>query len=270
VCAEQTTPTEQEQLARGSSFYELTPEELKGFASTITLVPIVASGFAVAFNVGYFLAYDISWLPFFSLSEHVVFALRALPIAIAAAVTLLVAIKYPPKFFSGRRWTIVLVIAAAMAVLDAHLGLGVVFTLVAVGARKYRKLDPKNPIVDVLYFGTSMMLLTLMLGYLSAVGGRSIWEIEKKLELLDYSLARNLFTAPSMCVYLTQNGTSAPPKRIGPFVGLAIFVGSNAVLFHQYGFGARDAQLLKLDGTQLQQCSSDDFKIAVKEHMNSL
>jgi hypothetical protein len=44
----------------------------------------VATGFAFSYVVGYFLAFDISSFSFFSLSEHVVFALWALPIAIGA------------------------------------------------------------------------------------------------------------------------------------------------------------------------------------------
>jgi hypothetical protein len=63
--------------------------------SLAAVVPILASTFAFAFVVGYFLAFDISWFPFFSLSEHVVFALRALPIAVGASVVFLLAMRYP-------------------------------------------------------------------------------------------------------------------------------------------------------------------------------
>ena len=42
-------------------------------------LPLLASGFAFMYVVGYFLAFDLAWFAFFSLSEHVVFALRALP-----------------------------------------------------------------------------------------------------------------------------------------------------------------------------------------------
>ena len=91
MCAEQTASTDKERSPKGSTSLGLKPQELIG------LVPVVASGFAVAYNVGYFLAYDISWLPFFSLPEHVVFALRALPIAIGASVAFLIGIIDPPR-----------------------------------------------------------------------------------------------------------------------------------------------------------------------------
>ena len=53
-------------------------------------VPFVASCFAFAFVVGYFYAFDIPWFAFFSFTEHLVFALRALPIAIGGSVGFLV------------------------------------------------------------------------------------------------------------------------------------------------------------------------------------
>ena len=46
--------------------------------------PVILSTFAFAYVVGYFYAFDIDWFPFFTLPEHLVFALRALPIAIGA------------------------------------------------------------------------------------------------------------------------------------------------------------------------------------------
>jgi hypothetical protein len=51
--------------------------------------PLVAIGFALAFEVGYFYSIDIGWFSFFTLSEHIEFALRALPIAIAGTVLFL-------------------------------------------------------------------------------------------------------------------------------------------------------------------------------------
>jgi hypothetical protein len=53
-----------------------------------TVVPIAASTFALAFDIGYFYSIDIGWFSFFSISEHVEFALRASPIAFAALIVL--------------------------------------------------------------------------------------------------------------------------------------------------------------------------------------
>ena len=183
MCAEQTAPTDKERSPKGSTSLGLKPQELIG------LVPIVASGFAVAYNVGYFLAYDISWLPFFSLPEHIVFALRALPIAIGASVAFLIGIIDPPQDL--RFW--------------------------------FEKLG-------------SMMLLSLMVGYVSAKGGKLIWETEKLLGASNYPIVRFFSIAPSMCIDVprakTPGESASEPDH---YVGHAIFVGSEAVLFRQYG-----------------------------------
>src|SRR5271163_2654638 len=64
----------------------------------ITAVGIsIASIFAFAFVIWYFYAYDIAWFPFFSFSEHLVFALRALPIALGALVVLLIVLNLPER-----------------------------------------------------------------------------------------------------------------------------------------------------------------------------
>jgi hypothetical protein len=71
------------------------------FQKLVTIVPMVAPAFAFAFVVGYFFAFDISWFPLFSLSEHIVFAIRALPIAIGASVAFLITLTLPQ--FQNRR-----------------------------------------------------------------------------------------------------------------------------------------------------------------------
>jgi len=60
--------------------------------------PALASLFALTYVVGYFYAFDIAWFPFFSFTEQLVFALRALPTAIGAFVVFLIAVHH----FYGR------------------------------------------------------------------------------------------------------------------------------------------------------------------------
>jgi hypothetical protein len=68
-------------------------------------VPVAASAFAFAFDIGYFYSIDIGWFSFFSLSEHVAFALRTLPIALAATVVLAMVMN-PAGITNGprRKW----------------------------------------------------------------------------------------------------------------------------------------------------------------------
>lgn len=110
------------------------------FQKLVAIVPLVAPAFAFAFVVGYFFAFDISWFPLFSLSEHIVFAIRALPIAVGASVAFLITLTLPR--FQNRLiyravtilWVLFLVMAAIVVLYGAHLGLALSFILVAVGA----------------------------------------------------------------------------------------------------------------------------------------
>ena len=127
-------------------------------------------------------------------------------------------------------------VAAVLALVNAHIGLSLVFLLVTIGAIRHRKTPSQNPSVNILYWGISMMLVSLMVGYLSAKGGKLIWEVEKQLGASDYSIVKLFSIAPSMCVELKRTETpAASPSEPDTYVGQAIFVGSEAVLFHQYG-----------------------------------
>ena len=56
------------------------------FKDLFILLPLLASALAFAFNVGYFSALDVDYFSFFSLSEHIVFSLQGLPLAIILAM----------------------------------------------------------------------------------------------------------------------------------------------------------------------------------------
>ena len=63
----------------------------------LAIVPMATTTFAIAFNVGYFSALDISWFTLFSVSDHVVFSVRALPVAVGASVLLGIGYKFAIK-----------------------------------------------------------------------------------------------------------------------------------------------------------------------------
>jgi hypothetical protein len=69
----------------------------KHFSSYMPYYPLIAATVAISFDVGCFYAIDISLFTLFSLSEHIVFALEALPIALAI---LLVGTIIIPAMFS--------------------------------------------------------------------------------------------------------------------------------------------------------------------------
>jgi hypothetical protein len=65
------------------------PEELKQYTiskDVFLMVPLLASATGVTFDVGYFYGIGISYFTLFSLSEHLVFALEALPLALIFAI----------------------------------------------------------------------------------------------------------------------------------------------------------------------------------------
>jgi hypothetical protein len=65
----------------------------KSLSRYIPYYPLIAATIAVSFDVGCFYAIDISFFTLFSLSEHIVFALEALPIALI--ILLLITIILP-------------------------------------------------------------------------------------------------------------------------------------------------------------------------------
>jgi hypothetical protein len=117
-------------------------------------VPVIATSFAFAFNVGYFTAIDIGWFSIFSLQEHVVFALRAIPIAVVALVLFVIGLNLPPLMHSERStrpgswpfvlwwvslsgflvWIIVLLVAAYVSLKGFKLSFFFAFIVVLAGS----------------------------------------------------------------------------------------------------------------------------------------
>ena len=207
------------------------------------VVPIAATGFAFAFVVGYFLAFDIAWFPFFSLSEHVVFALRALPIAIGASVGLVIALRfskieeYWPRlqgkgYLFLRVWICALLLAAVFAGLSIHFGLAFSFLLIAFGAFVHHRVhvSHKSSIANILYWTTTLLVLCLMTGFLSG-SALKFNTLRRFLNSTGYSIA------PSMIVDVKPDS--------GPnfYVGQVVFVGNSGVLFYDYR--ARRVQLFR-------------------------
>jgi hypothetical protein len=208
---------------------ELKPAEL------VPIVPIVAAGFAFAFVVGYFLAFDIFWFPFFSLSEHVVFAVRAFPIAIGASVVFLIGLQWSKiqndwqflNVYSIRLtyfWIFVLFLTAGVAFVGGHFALMASLIVIAVGTSLYRCGPVAHPrTTDILYWVITTMVVSLITGYLSGMFSPAAW-------VLDRSIGNRFFPlASSMNVHMKSGDAKAGIR------GRVIFVGSRGVLFYEYG-----------------------------------
>ena len=70
------------------------PNVIPPLKDFITFVPILATALAVFYDVGYFYGFDINYFSFFTVNEHIVFALQILPYAL-----LVCALSLPQVFW---------------------------------------------------------------------------------------------------------------------------------------------------------------------------
>jgi hypothetical protein len=209
-------------------------------------VPFVASSFAFAFVVGYFYAFDIAWFAFFSFTEHLVFALRALPIAIGGSVGFLVALRFSQvelrwKWLQNKGhwlaylWICALGIAALLAIKGNHLGLFASFVIVAIGAYIYQNLpSPSPPFATVVFWATNLMVLSFTVGLASG----NAWRFEK---LIPFQHRTNPIVVES--------------ENQDPIAGHVIFVGSVGVLI--YDLNRKAVTLVKENKiTKVFECAS--------------
>src|ERR1700722_16788500 len=205
-------------------------------------MPVIASSFAFAFVVGYFYAFDIAWFAFFSFPEHLVFALRALPIAMGASVGFLIALRFsdPESQWSWFKkkshwfvygWMCVLAAAAFVAIMFGnHLGLAVSFVLIATGAYVYKNVPgdipgSRAPLATTLNWAITLMVLCFMVGFLSGNSWRIDW-------FSQHGHAMAIVTAPA-------------PGDAKPSAGHVIYAGSSGVLFYNFVF--RQVQFIRRD-----------------------
>jgi hypothetical protein len=199
-------------------------KELNLLKDDTTVIPFLLSGFAFAYVIGYFLAFDLAWLPFFSLSEHVVFALRALPFAVAALVALLFAKEFPHLL--GRAivvWICILWVAAVTALMTRYFGLFITFVVIAVATQIYYKQYQKDTdAIAMPYLVAQLMVLSLIIGYLS---GTTL-----KLDGFIDDHVPHWFSR-SMHVHLAaeKDDTEGQPHN-----GHVVFVGGQRILFYDY------------------------------------
>jgi hypothetical protein len=186
-------------------------------------VPFVASSFAFAFVVGYFYAFDIAWFAFFSFTEHLVFALRALPIAIGGSVGFLVALRFSQVehrwiwlqnkgHWLAYGWICGLAIAALLAIIGNHVGLFASFVIVAIGAYIYQNLpSPSPPFATVVFWATNLMVLSFIVGWASG----NAWRFERLIP----------FQHRTNPIVVESDGQA-------PIQGRVIFVGGVGVLIY--------------------------------------
>jgi hypothetical protein len=145
---------------------------------------VVATVFAVAFDVGWFSAIDISLFTLFSISEHIVFALRALPVAIALTLGFAMIISLPEllkpygvycaKVLNVLRllvvwcWAILLVRVGVLWIITNHLAIGASFIAVGGGSLWYEYFVRGNSDAlaeDLLYWASTVIFSAFLVGW---------------------------------------------------------------------------------------------------------
>jgi hypothetical protein len=82
---------------------DVPPSGIYTYKEFAVLIPLLGSGLAVAYDVGYFGGLDIEFFSFFSLSEHIVFALRAFPPAVVVACLIGAAMPFQSRYLDDLR-----------------------------------------------------------------------------------------------------------------------------------------------------------------------
>jgi hypothetical protein len=129
------------------------------------------------------------------------------------------------------------VLAGILAYLSGHLGLCISFLFVALGAFiHYRVPTSHKSFANILYWTTTVTVLTLMAGYLSGNGWKAAREIDECLGINLIPLAH-----ASSVQFKKDSG-------VEPQVGQVIFVGSVGVLLYEYKSGT--AHLFRWENIQ--------------------
>jgi hypothetical protein len=144
-------------------------------------VPAFLGIFAIAFVVGYFYAFDISWFSLFGIWDQLVFALRSLPVAVGATLVLLMFLKISldsnklPKrverllFFGlSLPWLLTVSCGAVYMFYTNHPGAGFGFVLMLIGTA-YFELEARfrRPPVHIMYWGPKVTVVCMVIGYIS-------------------------------------------------------------------------------------------------------
>lgn len=153
----------------------------KSLTNLIFHGPLFASIFAIAFVIGYFYAFNITWYSFFTISEQLVFALEGLPVALGGSIVLLilVSISIHPEGWRlspdhkelwlrriGNGWIVILLIASAWFLFNKSFVGPVCFISLILGVYCFTHIHQiQEQFMHVTYWGINVGVLCLLVGY---------------------------------------------------------------------------------------------------------
>lgn len=228
----------------------------KDIADNWKLLVSLLSVYAFVYVIGYFYAFNILWFPFFTFTDHLVFALRALPAAAGASILFLIGLSYihakklqPPEERRRRLplwltipWALIIFFVACVLAAGNHIAPAFcLFTIVAGMIFFQVSSGPILLSTRVLFWAANLMVVCLMVGF---VNGELSKHLPKYLSVFPHA---DLFPFVSSSMYVVSN---KPPEEgsIPLPAGHVIFTGSNGVLIYDYACGrARLARWDEID-----------------------
>ena len=166
---------------------EMSPDEITDLGiSWVNLIfhgPLFSSIFAFSFVIGYFYSINITWFPFFSLTEHLVFALQGLPVALGGSIILLILVSISHNSDNWgisperkRMWlrriglTWMTALFFAIVWFSYHKSVAGPFCFFALIAGVYCFTfihSPEDNFVHVMYWGINVATLCLLVGFVT-------------------------------------------------------------------------------------------------------
>jgi hypothetical protein len=200
-------------------------------------IPTILGFFAYAYVIGYFLASDIAWFPFFTLSEHASFAIRALPLAAGASIVFLTVYPNWERYrWLPLAWSWILVAFAGVLLLSNHIAIGIIVALMALLEFVRRRDTAFVQPPELFYWTVNLMVLSIIAGFVSAM----TWVIVPVLHLP---------VTPWMIVELKAPLSNHKDKYLR---GHVMFAGETRVLFYENAVGTH---LLRFDEIQhIEEC----------------
>ena len=142
-------------------------------------------------------------------------------------------------------WILILALGAGYAYHKAHFGIMFCCTLMVIGAAVYH-FDPPhaNSFRRILYWGATLSVLCLIIGWASAV----YWQVTWKWDKAEAAHLALIPLPPSMFVGYGPNPQTFEKDQI-------MFAGDKDILFFEYA--SRTTLLLRRDQIQLFECNEE-------------
>jgi hypothetical protein len=185
-------------------------------------IPAVLSFFAYAYVIGYFLASDLAWFSFFSLSEHVVFAFRALPLAVGASA---IFVGLYPRYRDHRwlfwSWIALLCVIAVLSFLSNHFVMSIiVFVMLIIAFERRNKTTEQDKLFNWIYMTVCLMIISIIAGFVSAMTW--VGEVMFHLPLTPWAIVE------------LEDPITGHQSVIA---GHVMFAGESRILFYESGVG---------------------------------